>query len=410
MKTKRVKRICAGVALLIATLTILLSSCAEKPDMHVDTHQYKQNLSTQMLTEKAGYGDYIYFAKGRMYKYDKRTSTISRVCQNPDCDGSSGSCPLDGWLIVVSGIVEDKLFFFSLIGRELHFTTFCHAYYDLVTNEVTIIREGDFYDVGAEFAPVLTDEYVYYTYRTLRPGGDRENKEDYIRHVCRQKISGGEEELICQLNVETNERIIAATEQYLITYSSPNIHKYDLSTGAQEIIFDSKANGEKGVGRFTLVDNWLYFLGSGNKKFESYTDAIYTNRRLMRMNLENGAVEKLNEVIGRNYLVDGDRIYFAEDDVRYMYIPDDYETNPDGVKVMFHGDTLYSCDLDGNNVQAVIQFPDTDFGFAVINGFYFGSERKFNFETHSWGKPHRVIGDLATGNLTVALWDELYIG
>lgn len=411
MKTKRVKRTCASVAVLIATLTILLSSCAEKPDMQVDTHQYKQNLSTQMLTQKAEYGSYIYFSDFMMYKYDKRTGVISRVCQDPECDGSRGSCPLDGWMVILSGIVDDKLFFFSMIERELYVKTFCHAYYDLITNKVTIIREGDFYDVGAEFNPVLTDEYVYYTYRTLRPGGDRENKEDYIRHACRQKISGGEEELICQLNVETNEQIIAATEQYLITYSNPNIHKYDLSTGAQEIIFDSKANGEKSVARFTLVDNWLYFLGSGNKRIESeYKKVTYANRRLMRMNLENGAVEKLNEVIGKKYLIDGDKIYFAEDDIRYMYIPDDYETNPDGVIVMFHGDTLYSCDLDGNNVQAVIQFPDTDFGFAVINGFYFGSERKFNFETHSWGKSHRVIGDLATGNLTVALWDELYIG
>ncbi len=406
MKNKSTKRVCANIAIFVAILILLLSSCSDKPDIQVDI-QSKQNFTAQRLTKKAEYGDYIYFSNFKMYKYDKRTGVISRACQDPDCDGSPGSCILDGFITQLSGIVDGKLFFSSIVNGDPYMICY-YACYDIIKNEVTILREGGAYDTGTEIEPLLTDEYVYYTYRTLRPGGDKEKSEDYIRHAYRQKISGGEEELVCQLTGGENEKIFAVTEQHMITYARPNIYKYDLSTGESEILFDGKANGYGGTRSFVKVDNWLYFCGESTETMRSeYRKKSFSVHYLMRMNLENGSVERLNEAPVFIYQIDGDKIYFIKEELQHLYIPDDYETNPGGVPILLIGDTLYSCDLDGNNVQAVIQFPDTDFSsFTVINGFYFGTQDKFNHDTHSWGKEHYVAGDLATGKITEASWEK----
>lgn len=410
MKNKSTKRVCANIAIFLAVLILLLPSCSEKPDIQVDI-QSEQNFTAQRLANMAEYGSYIYFSDFKMYKYDKRTGVISRACQDPDCDGSSGSCPLDGWVTQLSGIVDNKLFFMTLVDNEIdnvNYATCYYAYLDLVTSKVTIFCGGESYDLGSEIEPLLTDEYVYYTYRILRPDGDKQNNEDYIKYACRRKIAGGEEELICQLDKGANDRIIAVTEQHMITYSRPNIYKYDLSTGESEILFDGKANGYGGTRSFVNVDNWLYFCGESTETMRSeYRNQAFSVHYLMRMNLENGAVERLNEAPVFIYQIDGDKIYFIKEELRHFYIPDDYETNPGGVPILLIGDTLYSCDLDGKNVQAVIQFPDTDFSiFTVINGFYFGTQDKFNHDTHSWGKEHYVAGDLATGKITEASWEK----
>ena len=406
MRAKKIKRIFASITALLFALIILFSSCAEKPDIQIDK-QNKQNLTAQRLAKKAEYGNYIYFSDFMMYKYDKRTGVISRACQDPDCDGSRGSCPLDGLVTQLSGIVGSKLFFFSIVKGDpykIHY----YAYYDIIKNEVTILREGGAYDTGTEIEPLLTDEYVYYTYRTLRQDGVRGNDEDYARYAYRRKIAGGEEELICQLDKGANDRIIAVTEQHMITYSRPNIYKYDLSTGESEILFDGKTNGYSGARSFVNVDNQLYFCGVSIESIKSeYRKQSFPKFYLIRMNPENGAVEKLIENPVFDYRIDGDTIYFIKEELQHLYIPDNYETNPEGVPILLIGDTLYSCDLDGKNVQAVIQFPDTDFSdFTVINGFYFGSECKFNHETHSWDKWHYVAGDLATGKITEATKEE----
>lgn len=407
METKSTKHVRANVAMFVAILILLLSSCTEKPDVEVDTYHNKQNLTVQRLAYKAEYGNYIYLSNFKMYKYDKRTGVVSRACQDPDCDGSPGSCPLDGLVTQLSGIVDNKLFFLSIVKDKSNGNVSCYAYLDLVTNKVTIFREGTVYDIG-DIEPLLTDDYVYYLYHSLRPDGDRSNSEDYVRYACRQKISGGEEELICQLDKGTNDRIIAATEQYMITYSRPNIYKYDLSTGESEILFDGKTNGYSGARSFVNVDNQLYFCGLSIESIKSeYRKQSFPKYYLIRMNLENGAVEKLIENPVFDYRIDRNKIYFIKGELRHLYIPDNYETNPEGVPILLIGDTLYSCDLDGKNVQAVIQFPDTDFSdFTVINGFYFGSECKFNHETHSWDKRHYVAGDLATGKITEATKEE----
>ena len=80
MKNKSTNRVCANIAIFMAILILLLSSCSDKPDIQVDI-QNKQNLTAQRLAKKAEYGDYIYFSDFMMYKYDKRTGVISRVCQ-----------------------------------------------------------------------------------------------------------------------------------------------------------------------------------------------------------------------------------------------------------------------------------------------------------------------------------------
>ena len=406
MKNKSTNRVCANIAIFMAILILLLSSCSDKPDIQVDI-QNKQNLTAQRLAKKAEYGDYIYFSDFMMYKYDKRTGVISRVCQDSDCDGSPGSCPLDGLVTQLSGIVGSKLFFFSLVKGDPYQICY-YAYYDIINNEVTILREGGLYDIGGEIEPLLTDEYVYYTYSILRPDGDKQNNEDYIKYACRRKIAGGEEELICQLDKGINDRIIAVTEQHMITYSRPNIYKYDLSTGESETLFDGKTNGYSGTRSFVKVDNWLYFCGESTETMRSeYRKKSFSVHYLMRMNLENGAVERLNETPVYNYQIDGDKIYFIKEELQHLYIPDDYENHPDKVSVLLIGDTLFSCDLDGKNVQDVIQFPDANFSnFTVVDGFYFGVEYKFDHDTHSWGDRHYVAGDLATGKITEASWEK----
>ena len=407
METKSTKHVRANVAMFVAILILLLSSCTEKPDVEVDTYHNKQNLTVQRLAYKAEYGNYIYLSNFKMYKYDKRTGVVSRACQDPDCDGSPGSCPLDGLVTQLSGIVDNKLFFLSIVKDKSNGHVSCYAYLDLVTNKVTIFREGTVYDIG-DIEPLLTDDYVYYLCHSLRPDGDRSNSEDYVRYACRQKISGGEEELICQLDKGTNDRIIAATEQYMITYSRPNIYKYDLSTGESETLFDGKTNGYSGTRSFVKVDNWLYFCGESTETMRSeYRKKSFSVHYLMRMNLENGAVERLNETPVYNYQIDGDKIYFIKEELQHLYIPDDYENHPDKVSVLLIGDTLFSCDLDGKNVQDVIQFPDANFSnFTVVDGFYFGVEYKFDHDTHSWGDRHYVAGDLATGKITEASWEK----
>ena len=83
-------------------------------------------------------------------------------------------------------------------------------------------------------------------------------------------------------------------------------------------------------------------------------------------------------------------------------MPEDYENNKDDIKTWTQGDTVYACDLDGNNIHAVYTNDQICYSnyFSVFDGTLYSLTSTYIEEEHTYGsKVNFTAIDLETGEL-----------
>lgn len=179
------------ILLIFLALTLtLLPACTEQPDADVDNEIHTSRVEDLKVAE---YGNYIYYASDFMWRYNRETGEMSRLCNDT---AFNPSCVLCSVMKQTAQIVNERLYFngYLLKTKENYY-----AYYDLVTGETKVLHTVTNHEKGENFRPVLADGWLYYTARRLREGGDVTNSKDYESFVGRMPMDGGQTEFVCLL-------------------------------------------------------------------------------------------------------------------------------------------------------------------------------------------------------------------
>ena len=356
-----------GILFLISlALCLSLAACSKEP-------QAPEIHTTSVV--RAGYspifeyGNFLYFARTGIYRYNTVTGELTSACLDPECEGD---CSLHGGMSRIGALIDGKLYYFA-------FQSFTHDIYlacqDLISGKVTVLdtlnenelaRQNTFVDGG----------YFYYYAGILKDGGDPKRPEDYESHLCRVPLEGGEREVL-QSPIGIPHMIIDGK----LLMAGTSVTLYDLETGIEKVVWSYTEHGYKSVSEFSYVDGKLYFIATvPDDKVEpmvcEYTGVNYAKSTyLISVDISTGEWAKVTDEAVEAYTVTDDRVYYYPTTLRYLKVPEDYERNPDGIRHSFFSDTLYSRKLDGSDLktECTIGSLNTCYDFTVLDGKLYGS-------------------------------------
>jgi hypothetical protein len=246
-------------------------------------------------------------------------------------------------------------------------------------------------------------EYLYYTRKILREGGDSENPNDYIHHVCRISVDGGEEEVV----FAGNEALAMVAEDRIITTADGNMYSYDLTARTKQLLFNLEDIGYKNFGGvYNFLNGKLYFICVDDEYVTSeYTGLYYNYRFLLSVDIHTGEVKRVVEEPVICYALTDDTIYYFPFELRHLYIPED---DPRGAVVYLASPTLYACDISGENQGAVYTNETFCYAddFTVAGNRVFAYFNKFNPENGMYTDGYWGYFDLDTKEIIPAEVEE----
>ena len=380
------------IILLAAVICFTLASCKKEPpapEIHT---------SDVIRSGKAcifEYGSFLYFSYDGIYRYNTLTGELSSACIDPECDGK---CPLHGGMSRIGALEDGKLYFFA-------FQAFSHdillGYQDIVSGEVKVLDTLSDKELSKDIT-FVNSGYFYYYAGILKEGGNAKDPADYESRLCRVPTSGGEREVL-DSPIDTPQLVI---DGKLLAYGS-ELSLYELETGEKRVLWDFKKDGFKLVRDFSYVDGRIYLIAEvpasdAEEMVSEYTGVVYTKHAfLISVDIATGEWKKLADEAVESFTVTNDRVYYYPTELRYLYVPDNYEKNPDGVYHSFFGSTLYSRKLDGSDLRAEYtnEAINTCYDYTVIDGRLYGSVSIFEESAKSAARAEFCALELASGSI-----------
>jgi len=122
---------------------------------------------------------------------------------------------------------------------------------------------------------------------------------------------------------------------------------------------------------------------------------------LMSFDIHTGEVVQLSEEPIIGFTVNEKGIYYMKQAQRLMYIPEDYDGDPNTV-VMYYGDgNLHFMNFDGSGEKIVYTNLNLDFAYMglVIDDVLYGWFSDYNEEAHDFGRFYFGGVNLKTGEI-----------
>ena len=380
------------VVLLALVMCMTLASCAQDPPVQkIHTTNVIRSSATSMFE----YGNFVYFSQGEIYRYNTITGELTSACLDPECEGK---CPLHGGMTRIGKIADGKMYFYS-------FETFTHninfGYQDLISGVVTILDTLSEYELSRDIT-FVNNGYFYYYAGILKDGGDAKKYDDYGTHLCRIPVSGGEREVL-----ETPHGIPQMIVDGNLVMLGSNISVYDLETNLEKIVWNYSEHGFNKVSELSYVNGKIFALAEKRsenceKVINEYTGVEYSkNTFLVSIDISTGDWMMITEEAVESFTVTDDRVYYYPFELRYLYVPENYEKNPDGIKISFFSATLYSRKHDGSDLKSEYtnDIISASYDYTVIDGKLYGKISVYDETDRNNSKSAFCTVDLATGEI-----------
>ena len=342
------------------------------------------------------YGPYIYAGGKSIRRYHRGSNLLTPACMDPECDGS---CPLHGGILIANQLVDGRLYFYSY-QNYTHIVRL--GYQDIVSGDVKVLVTLSDKEDANYMATYVWDGYMYYSSMLLRDGGDQDNPNDYVHHICRVSVNGGDGEAF----LETSEAMMMVADGVLVTMQDGTVYGYDILTKERKTLFNIEELGYRNLAsEFYYVNGKVYFQCRSTAYCTSeYRGSQHLYQFLLSADIHTGEVNRVVENPTIAFTVTDDAIYYAPFELRHMYIPDDYEQHLENVVIYLASATLHACDLDGRNHRAIYTNETMDYteGFTVIDGSLYGWIYDFDPETFILGSPYFARIDFESGKVTPA--------
>lgn len=376
----------------------LCTSCSDAPPPHEGTAVHTTDVIRTRIQE---YGNTIYCTFGEALRYDRSTNILSSACIDESCNNS---CPLDAPITELCMVADQKLFFYS-------FQAFTHyimyGYQDLITGEVTVLTTlSDVEDSGSTMVCVY-DNYMYYERKLLREDGDVTNPNDYLPYICRVSVSNGKEEIVKPYD---GEALLLVVDNKMVLQAGQQLISYDLNTCEKKTIFDLDQCGYMNISSaLNYLHGKIYFMCRTHDSVTSeYKKTQYLTHTLVSVDIQSGEWKKVVDEPIITFCLTDTAIYYSPFKLRHMYIPDNYEQNPQDVVIFLADETLKACDLDGQNKRDIYSNSDMDYieSYTVIDGTLYGWMQEFNQDEHRFGDVFwgRICFD--TGSIAKAIEED----
>ena len=126
---------------------------------------------------------------------------------------------------------------------------------------------------------------------------------------------------------------------------------------------------------------------------------------LVAVDVHTGELTRVVDEPVIQFCVTNEGIYYAPLKLRHMYIPEDYEENPNKIQIFWADETLHFCNHDGSGKKEVYTNEKMDYVemFTVIDNILYGLLFDYDDESHRWGERYHGSIDLATGVVTKAI-------
>lgn len=392
--------------IIVSVLLVSMASCSESPDVIISDEMEIHTTKVIKDGRLAEYGNYIFIASTGIKRYNRVTGEVSSVCANPECDGT---CLLESPLTTLSQVVDGKLFFSTEDWRQ---DKYIYASLNIATGDVRVIRILEEKEADFSNKPIVDGGYIYFIRKVLKNGGNKELPEDYLSHVCRISINGGNEEIVYLLS---GERYIHVFQGNLLTSrvigDDQFLYMIDLSTKEEKIIFDCSEHGYNGFGgNISFLDEKIYFFVTTGEYMQSkYSNSKTAIRYIGCVDINTSEYRQITELPVGNYSLTDDAIYYVPLEYQYLYIPLDYQNNPKRVITLTFSPDLHVCDLNGYNDSVIYTNDKMDYAeiFTVVNGCLYGYHMSiFDAKNHCWGESFLGKIDLTTGELSKAKYVE----
>lgn len=380
------------IILLALVICLPLTACRkEPPATEIHTSKVIRSGSTCFFE----YGNFLYFSYDGIYRYNTVTGELSSACLDPECEGE---CPLHGGMSRIGALEDGKIYFYA-------FKAFTHdiylGYQDLISGEVTVLDTLSENEYSKDFT-FVNGGYFYYYAGILKDGGDSKKPEDYETHLCRIPTAGGEREVID--GPQGYPQMIIDGK---LLMQSSGLSLYDLETGIEKVIWNYGEHGYKGVRDFSYVDGKVYCLGiieSENAEVvvNKYTGITYLkNMFIISIDITTGEWKKVADEAVESFNVTNDRIYYFPSELRYLYVPENYEKNPDDIFHCFFSPTLYSRKIDGSDKRAEYtnEAINTCYDYTVIDGKFYGNIGFYDESLRRGARSELCTIDLETGEI-----------
>ena len=353
--------------------------------------------SNVIRTNFIEYGPYIFVDGKYIRQYNLNTNLLAPSCQDPECQGT---CPLEDVISEVVRVVDDKMFFYSW---EAYTHIVRYGYQDLVSGDIKVlVTLSDLEDTYFTTSCVW-DGYMYYSRKILREGGDSENPDHYISHICRVSVDSGKEEVL----FAGHEAVVMVADDKVITTDNDNMYSYDLTTMTKQLLFNLADIGYLYFGGvYNFLNSKLYFICVDDEYIIStYTKGYYNYRYLLSVDIYTGVVERVVEEPVICYTLTDDAVYYFPFELRHVYVPED---DPRGAKVFLASPTLYACDISGENQRAVYTSETFLYAddFTVAGNRVFAYFSKFNPENGMYTDEYWGYLDLDTKEIIPAEVEE----
>ena len=382
-----------GILILLALIFCLpLAACTKEPPAPaIHTTSVLRASSTAMFE----YGNFVYFSLGEIYRYNTATGELTSACLDPEC---GGECPLHGGMTRIGTIEDGKLYFYS-------FAAFTHdvyfAYQELISGTVTVLDTLSQYEMSRDIS-FVNNGYFYYYAGVLKDGGDPKKYEDYESRLCRIPVSGGDREVL-----DTPKGIPQLIVDGKLVMTGNSVSVYDLDTKLEKVVWNYSEHGFEGVGDLSCVGGKLYLIAKASgdqveKVVNEYTGVEYAlNTFLVSVDMSTGEWMKITDEAVESYTVTDDRVYYYPTEIRYLYVPENYEKNTDSVHTAFFGATLYSRPLDGGAAKAEYTNENINscYDYTVIGGKLYGNISVYDEALHDSTRSMFGVVDMATGNI-----------
>ena len=382
--------------ILLALTLILIPACGEQPDVDMEGKIHTSRVISHNCAE---YGDYIYLFDDTLSRYNRRTGEIIYFCNKfPNC---GGVCIFCAPFIKLTQIVDGRLYF-NVCTSWTHENIY--AYLDLTSEEVKVLISLPERQAAEVCLPVLDNGWLYYVAQRLRAGGEATNPEDYEAYVGRIPMDGGETEFVCLIENIWGEYLYAVVDGKVVTVHNACFYSTDIVTQERKILFEPEAHGFYNYfDKINYLDGFFYVLCGTSEVLKSeYYPMSMRQCYLLRIDARTGEMKQLVEDPVYGLTVTDDAIYYTEQAIRILYLPEDYEKHPEKVALTGSNDTIYACDLDGGNRRAVYTDPNLDVNYfnRIIDNCLYGWLRVYNEDEHQMGI--RFFGklDFATGEIT----------
>ena len=318
----------------------------------------------------------LYFSEqGKIFKYDTENSQLDILIESEKIE----SYVIDYYQFSVDQVYKGKLFYhyYSDYARVMNF-----AYYNLLNGENRLINSVK---CNLRGEVVIYDGYVYCVYCA-------DNEEGYeVLRISRFNIESGDEQILYESR-SRDEFLVAVIDGKIITRQEyDNLFSYNIVNMKKSLLWNAKNNGYDGFFFFSNIGNKLYFL-SLTDEYTVTTDpenyfafsALIPDHYLLYLDINTGEFQRVLDIPISTYCLTENAIYYSPMAVRSVNGKKPYNTPSD--EISYTHETLFSCDLDGQNICEVYTNKDTYYynNYKILNGKVFCQLGLFNHSNQSF--------------------------